>query len=237
MDGGTRSKAPSTDWESRAKRIDPLSIKTLPHLFLFHPPKSCRVPWLCPHALPHAKMIYKEVNAVALARLPASRTFPPYRLKTDASCNPTALLPRTPVFHPSLALSRTSKTHIHPEYSLFSAASRQLGLEERYIKTCRIFLPGVDPVSIPSIPAPHRLSLPKHAAHLSPLSLLPILDEPRTLNNPPHTGQREDQGEEPADVAPTFADEVNPTVSWFPSAPYRVFSEPIALEIDVARRR
>ncbi|KAJ7818628.1 hypothetical protein B0H13DRAFT_2378835 [Mycena leptocephala] len=123
-------------------------------------------------------MIYKEANAVALARLPASRTFPPYRLKTDASCNPTALqvLPRTPVstsdcvaLHPSLALSRscpypisnatssarctplastrlhfspvlvpsarflafprpapsagTSKTHIHPEYSLFSVAS------------------------------------------------------------------------------------------------------------------
>ncbi|KAJ7866118.1 hypothetical protein B0H13DRAFT_2670794, partial [Mycena leptocephala] len=45
-------------------------------------------------------------------------------------------------------------------------------------------------------------------------------------------GQREDQGEEPADVAPTFADKVNPTVSWFPSAPYCVFSESIALEIE-----
>ncbi|KAJ7906728.1 hypothetical protein B0H13DRAFT_2662692 [Mycena leptocephala] len=127
----------------------------------------------------------------------------------------------------------------------------------------------------------HSPNTPRTCQPLPPLSLLPILDEPRTLNNTPHTGQRhhfrhraastaqsqdvcgdhtrfhvcnlpslnlsperascagqrEDQGEEPADLAPTFADEVNPTVSWFPSAPYRVFSESIALEIDVARRR
>ncbi|KAJ7891534.1 hypothetical protein B0H13DRAFT_2340471 [Mycena leptocephala] len=131
------------------------------------------------------------------------------------------------------------------------------------------------------MPAPHRLSLPKHAAHLSVTT--PAFSPPdlgRAANNTPHTGQRhhfrhraastaqsrdvcgdhtrfhvcnmpslnlsperascaqrEDQGEEPPDVAPRFADEVNPTVSWFPSALYRVFSESIALEIHVARRR
>jgi hypothetical protein len=156
------------------------------------------------------------------------------------------------------------------------------------------FPPSLHPIDF------HSPNTPRTCQPLPPLSLLPILDDPRTLNNTPHTGQRhhfrhraastaqsrdvggdhtrfhvcnlpslnlsperascagqrEDQGEEPPDVAPTvrdyfhfhsfpftslylraqFADEVNPTVSRFPSAPYRVFSESIALEIGTSLR-
>jgi hypothetical protein len=124
-----------------------------------------------PARAPHAKMIYKEANAVALARLPSSRTFPPYRLKTEASCNPTALLPRTPVFtsdcvafHPSLAFSR-SCPYCHIQCHLFRALHSSHQHPSAFLTRPRSFRP------VPCIP-PSRPVGRVHNLLKSPLACL-----------------------------------------------------------------
>ncbi|KAJ7818382.1 hypothetical protein B0H13DRAFT_2682825 [Mycena leptocephala] len=122
----------------------------------------------------------------------------------------------------------TSKTHIHLEYSLFSAASRQLRLEERYIKvSTTISATGQRPQLNPEtfVGTTHDSMCGICPASICRRSVRVVQDNVRIKAKSLQMWRRHSQTKS------------IPRYSWFPSAPYRVFSESIALEIDVARRR
>ncbi|KAJ7855533.1 hypothetical protein B0H13DRAFT_2673133 [Mycena leptocephala] len=127
-----------------------------------------------------------------------------------------------------IASQGTSKTHIHPEYSLFSAASRQLGLEERYIKVSATISatrqrPQLNPETF--VGTTHDSMCAICRASICRRSVRVVQDNVRIKAKSLQMWRRHSQTKS------------IPRYSWLPSAPYRVFSESIALEIDVAGRR